>query len=77
MKRRDFIQTAAPLTLSILPCLPAVEAQQDAFKAELRRRFENLPAFVKSGSFSLADAVFILEHPNPQIEVGPVVEVKG
>lgn len=74
MKRRDFIQ-AAPLTLSLLPCLPVAEAQEDVFKAELRRRFESLPAFLKSGSVSLADAVRLLENPNPKIELGPVVSV--
>lgn len=71
MKRREFIQSA-PLTLAILPCLPAPSfaVADDAFRAELYRRFENLPTLLKSdgAGFNLATAVLLLSKPDPKIE---------
>ncbi len=64
MNRRNFIQ-AAPLTLSILPCLPESAAKEDAFKAELYRRFENLPDYLKGGALKMADVVRLLETSEP------------
>lgn len=72
MKRRDFIQSV-PVTLAILPCLPDVfePVPDDAFEAELRRRFENLPAFLKGDGvgMNLATAVIVLSKPNPRVEL--------
>lgn len=71
MKRREFIQSVAPVTLAILPSLPQLcVVSDDAFKAELYRRFESLPAFLKGdgAGFNLANAVLLLSKPNPVIE---------
>ena len=70
MRRREFIQSAAPVTLAILPSLPQLcVVPDDVFKAELYRRFENLPAFLKSdgAGFNLATAVRLLSEANPMI----------
>lgn len=64
MNRRNFIQ-AAPLTLSILPCLPESEAREDTFKAELYKRFEALPDYLKGGALKMADVIKLLETPEP------------
>ena len=81
MKRRLFIQAVTPVTLALLPSLPegqgnADQISDEAFERELRRRFENLPTFLKRETckFDLAAAVLMLSLKNPKIEL---VENKG
>lgn len=78
MQRRTFIQQAAPVTLAILPCLPACANANEpagavdpqAFQQELHRRFDNLPTFLKGDScgFNLATAVTLLSSTDLIIE---------
>ncbi len=74
MNRREFVKYA-PASLLILPSLPDTQAgsaetvSNAAFQRELRRRFEELPAFLKSETFNLhlAAAVALLDTPTPQV----------
>lgn len=69
------MQTAAPVTLALLPSFPERKVDSltpdEVFEVELRRRFENLPSFLKGDGcgFNLATAVILLSKPNPKIEL--------
>ena len=77
MKRRNFIQAAPVVTLALLPSfsdsLSDVHApvSQKAFEYELRRRFEELPSFLKGDGcrMNLASAVLFLATPEPNIKL--------